>query len=387
MKKIAIITNTNPTKSYSGIKYLAEVLADNGISVDIYGKIPKEQMFETKSWKVNINSFYEIWVGKIPYIRRFFIAIYVFYIFLKYKNIIIHELYFFRQLVLAKKLFKNKRFFHYATELYTNKDEPAHKGLLNFYRKYANIPDAIIECDLLRLEERAKLFGTLPEKKLVIPNTLPSSEFNQTEADEEIIKTFALATANNYKTIVYTGAAYLHRELDRFIDAVHASKTKVFVVCIVYGSLSDISKLQKYAESKLNSESFRIFANKPRNVILGSIGKANAGFVYYRPSLTVGNRLASPTKFYEYIALGIPVICSNNDTLKPLVENMNLGVCVEDETISAIANAIDLIFDERGAISQNSREACLSAYKNYLSYEVSSKEAVINLLSMLESQR
>lgn len=53
-----------------------------------------------------------------------------------------------------------------------------------------------------------------------------------------------------------------------------------------------------------------------------------------------------PTKMFEYMAAGIPVIASNFPFWKVLVEDSRIGVCVDPEDPVALANAIEQIIDD-----------------------------------------
>jgi hypothetical protein len=56
------------------------------------------------------------------------------------------------------------------------------------------------------------------------------------------------------------------------------------------------------------------------------------------------HRLCAPQKLYEYLNLGIPVICSNNQPLENLVSNNNLGLTIETFTATNIFHAVESIY-------------------------------------------
>lgn len=368
MKKIIILSNVNPTTSYSGLKYLSEALKEKNFDVTMYAKIPIDNLKETKNWNFNLKSFYDTWYGKIPLFRRYMTFIHVFFLILfKQSHFIFHELTFFRLLYMCKKLFKNKKCIHYATELYTVEDEPSHKSILKFYEKHSSLPDLVIECEENRKIYRQQLYN-IKQPIVVMPNTLPVKELivNKNISLETLsgVKRFP----SDYKIIVYTGAAYLHRELDRLIDGIVAAKTKCFFLAFCYGPKLEIEAIRKYAKERLGENCF-ISYPKPREKILSCLNQADAGIVYYRPSASIGNKYAAPTKFFEYIASGLPVICSNNIGLKQIVAKYNVGICVDSETIEDISKAIDILF-ENELKYKSVKENIHRVYQNSLSYDI-----------------
>ncbi len=381
MKKIFIFSNVNPTKSYSGLKYLAEALQNRGYNVTLYAKIPVNDLGETNHWKCEVKSFYDTWYGRIPLFRRYMTYIHIFLlIFFKQSHFIFHELTFFRLLYICKKIFKNKKCIHYATELYTVEDEPSHKNILKFYEKFCNLPDLIIECEENRKLYRKKLYG-INQEIVVIPNTIPIKELNTNKNIS--LKSLAGITEfpEDYKIIVYTGAAYLHRELDRLIDGISGAKTKCFFLAFCYGPTEEIEITRKYAKSKLKQDCL-ISNAKPREEILSCLNQADAGIVYYRPSLSIGNEYAAPTKFFEYIASGLPVISSNNIGLKQLIDKYNLGICVNSESIEDIGNAIDTLFIDEIKF-KSMKNKLQDVYRTSLSYEMLSIAALDKIEELL----
>ncbi|MCS6175148.1 glycosyltransferase [Shewanella baltica] len=341
-KKVAIFSDVNPTKSYSCLQHLAESLSDRGIDVTLYAKIPISDLKHTKAWRCHVISIYSFIYGKIPFFRRYIAQLHLFFLSVfYYENIIIHELVFFRLAWLAKKLNRNLNIIHYATELYDENDEPSHKKLLDFYRNNSNLPDLVIECNEQRSKLRRVLFG-ICSPIVVIENSLPS---------ESIIvhKNFIedVGYKKNQCTLVYTGAAYLHRELDRLIDAFYMSglgeDLKLKLVC--YGPVKDVDVLRAYCDKMIPGK-YELYSNVSRDEAMEYVSQSDIGVVYYRPSLSMGNRFAAPTKFYEYLSLGLPIVCSNNDSLIPIIDKYNIGQYVNDESTESLSYAIVSVYKD-----------------------------------------
>ncbi|MCR9389657.1 glycosyltransferase [Vibrio alginolyticus] len=375
-KKVAIFSDVNPTKSYSCIQYLADTLSENGIAVDLYAKIPSKDMKYTKFWKFNVQSIYNFAYGKLPFIRRYLAQVHLFILSVFfYENIIIHELTFFRIARMAKKINKKLTVIHYATELYDENDEPNHKALLDFYRANSSLPDLVIECNEQRSELRRELFN-VKSKTVVIENTIPLVDRSSNPKKDCML-------VDEPIKLIYTGAAYLHRELDRIIDAFSMSNLgkNVQLVLVCYGGDEDIRQLQEYCERNI-SDHYTMHANLSRDEALEHVANSDIGIVYYRPSLSMGNRLAAPTKFYEYLSLGLPVVCSNNDSLIPIIDTYNIGAYVDDESISSLSNAIKDVYYgiKKGDFDKISIK---NIFKDNLEYKVKSKDSIETIIDLL----
>ena len=59
-----------------------------------------------------------------------------------------------------------------------------------------------------------------------------------------------------------------------------------------------------------------------------------------------------PTKIFEYMALGLPVVCSDFPLYKSIVENHECGMCVNPHNGEAIAKAIKQLLDEPALANQ-----------------------------------
>lgn len=378
-----IFSNVNPLRAYSGLKYLTEALKQNGLDVELVAKIPRNMLSETTGWKMNVKSFYSSWYGKIPLFRRYMVHLHVLLLGIFADVLIFHEITFYREIVLLKKLFPKKKFIHYCTELYTEKDVPKDKNLLKFYKRYANIPDLIIECDEGREKLRKEMFG-ITKPTTIILNTIPKAELPSKGSKGSLAKLAGIyALPTDMPIVVYTGGAYFHRQLDMLVEAVSKVNRKVFFLSFCYGDKNAIDSLERLCREKLGSKYFKICYSVPRNDLLMCINEATAGIVYYKPSLSIGNLYASPTKLFEYIGAGIPVISSNNPEIVKLIEKYNLGVCVKDESVEALAQAIeDLVFDKEKITEIKKNEDII--FNNLLCYEVANRDAIKKIVDVIK---
>lgn len=93
------------------------------------------------------------------------------------------------------------------------------------------------------------------------------------------------------------------------------------------------------------------------------LGRSVAGVVTLHP---ISNYLdALPIKMFEYMSAGIPVIASDFDLWRTIVEGSQCGLCVNPMDPAAIASAMDYLLshrDEAEKMGGNGRRAVLSRY-------------------------
>ena len=75
---------------------------------------------------------------------------------------------------------------------------------------------------------------------------------------------------------------------------------------------------------------------------------------------TQNNRMSYPTKIFEYMALGIPVITSDFPLYRAVVDANRCGFCIDPHSPEAVADSIEWLMrhpDEAAAMGQRGREA------------------------------
>ena len=90
-------------------------------------------------------------------------------------------------------------------------------------------------------------------------------------------------------------------------------------------------------------------------------GSAIAGLCILKP---IENYYYSqPIKVYEYMAAGIPYICSDFPGWRKLAEESGAGICVDTENVMEISKTIELLLKDRNFAQQmgrNGREYVMS---------------------------
>ena len=70
-------------------------------------------------------------------------------------------------------------------------------------------------------------------------------------------------------------------------------------------------------------------------------GNSRAGIVLYQPA--ANHYESQPIKMFEFMAAGLPVIASNFPLWKKIIEENGCGICVNPNSVSEIAKAIQYL--------------------------------------------
>ena len=123
----------------------------------------------------------------------------------------------------------------------------------------------------------------------------------------------------------------------RALDLVKKEGVKVQWECV--GRVEAGFKAEMLSLAKLyNLDEIRIWGNKDATEAWRIIARCHIGMAILAPDQ---NYVESyPTKLFEYMALGIPVIASNFPLYRTIVETEQCGICVNPLRVEEIAQAI-----------------------------------------------
>lgn len=376
IRKILMLSAANPTRAYSGLKYMYQKLNNDEFDITLWAAVSCHQKKELVQWGGKVNSFFWQGLGKIPKIRMLYMKYKALIQAIKYRNevIICHELYFYHICTIVKRMFPKTKIIHYCTELYDENSPKNFKKMMKFYENNIEVPDLVIECDEKRRIYRKEKYK-IKCKTVTIYNTLPKSEI---ERYIHIRK-----KENQIPVITYIGAAYGHRQLDFIINAIKFISVPYKLKLFVYGPTESIENLANLCRKQLGESKFEIIVNTPREEIFDKVYNSDIGIVYYNPTLSIGNKFASPTKFFEYISMGIPIVSSQNDSLVDIIDKYNVGLYTKENTIKSLYQCINMLLSDkklRKTISENA----IDAFMKYLNYEIQTKYAFTEIEKLIK---
>jgi glycosyltransferase involved in cell wall biosynthesis len=162
----------------------------------------------------------------------------------------------------------------------------------------------------------------------------------------------------NSNSIIFIGGITPIRGLKFVIDALKIADVNL----ILAGSFSS-DTYRNECESSSGWINTVELGFVPRENLVSELSKSFAGMVTY---LDVPNhRNAQPTKLFEYMSVGIPVIASDFPYWKQIVEGNQCGICVDPTNPVDIAKSILYLKKHPQAASEmgeNGRNAVLTRY-------------------------
>jgi glycosyltransferase involved in cell wall biosynthesis len=147
------------------------------------------------------------------------------------------------------------------------------------------------------------------------------------------------------KILLYQGALTTGRGIEALLEAASALEGKGY--CLVFMGYGELASLVEQAVCQ-HEYVYLVPAVAP-NLVLSYTASANVGLCSIEDSC-LSYRLSLPNKLFEYIFAGLPVIASNLPEMAKLIENNDVGVCVDDwnadELVAAVAAIEAMPIDE-----------------------------------------
>ena len=171
------------------------------------------------------------------------------------------------------------------------------------------------------------------------------------------------ASSNSPPVLLYTGSVIRHRGALQYAALARAMPdVHVRTVGIVARGL-----VQEMSEISGNAPNLEIIGVR-RWVSYEEILAAYAT----RPALGIAlfpdtdhYRQKELTKFFEYMAAGIPIVCSDFPVWRALIAQQGVGICVDPADLDGTVQAIRSLLDDlprREAMSENGRRLATSRY-------------------------
>lgn len=226
--------------------------------------------------------------------------------------------------------------------------------------------------------ERYYSLGIPKEKITVVANYVNQSEFLTCEDNQEIL--------NRYKdkfVISYIGGFDVHRGIKVVIKAVpeivkHISSFKLVLV----GQGRNIDDLQNLA-NRLNIANYISFEGwQPPSYLPSYIKASDVCLIPHLKTVHTDNTI--PHKLFHYMLLEKPVVATNCNPIKRIVEETKCGLIYENKNSQQLAKAvIKLYYSEslRQQMGANGKKAVMEKYN----WEKTSRN-IVNLYKELEKR-
>lgn len=179
------------------------------------------------------------------------------------------------------------------------------------------------------------------ERPAVILNTPP---FREVGRPAPLRERYLVTTKH---VLVYVGLVTHQRGYEQVIDALR-ELPDVTVLCFGHGGEAYRGSLVERAAAAGVTERFKLVGSVPPDAIQEAIAAADAGLApVQRGALSYD--FALPSKLFEYVFAGLPVVAGDLVEIRKLVDEYRLGVCVDERDPAALAAGIRRVLRERDA--------------------------------------
>lgn len=161
-----------------------------------------------------------------------------------------------------------------------------------------------------------------------------------------------------YDETCYIGGILRERGITEMIRATEKSGIRLNLA----GNMAPV-QMKKELEQEKGWKNVRFYGFVDRQGIVSILDRSRIGLLVLHPLPSYRDSL--PIKLFEYMAAGIPVICSNFELWRNIVEKNQCGVCVDPLDVDAIVEAIRFLIDNPAraeAMGTNGRAAVEEKY-------------------------
>jgi glycosyltransferase involved in cell wall biosynthesis len=182
---------------------------------------------------------------------------------------------------------------------------------------------------------------------------------NYPDLDEFAVGPAERRPASAAPTVCYVGAISAIRGAAVMVDAIERTDAQ-----LVMAGAIETDELAAALRRRPGWARVRSRGTLPRDALADVYSGASAGLVLFG---TAANHTRSqPTKLFEYMAAGLPVIASDFPLWREIVEGNGCGICVDPTSPDQVAGAIRaLVGDPERArrMGENGRRAVLERYR------------------------
>lgn len=365
--KLIVVIGIDFDRSYAGTQYLLDHLRDTfEIVLCAFTDARSRRWYRARSFSGYVFPFRDsVWNGGPLRIMSKIFRAFVFGRMLFARHVLITETAYLREAAWAKKI-KGRQMVltQFCQELYFTEEYPRGRWPAT-QKRHARAPDVVIDVDPFRAAIRAEYYG-LPRIPHVLRNTFPLAQLPPRAAPGTLWKLAGIAPPPAGSTVVvHAGGVGREKPFDRIIDAVAMLKSPPFLLAFCTATEETIQRFRVLAAEKLGPGRFHLGPTVAREELRASLWEADVGVVDYTYAVepTVNQKYCAPTKLYEFMACGLAVWGSNNDSLRDVIEREGLGRCAAGDDPRDLAAALDaLLASDLAAKKERARTAFAEKY-------------------------
>lgn len=221
---------------------------------------------------------------------------------------------------------------HEFVEGCTHLADPDRRTLMRLEQEHVRKPDALTTVSPILAKQMAERYG-VPEPGLVL-NTPRLADFDPWHP-----RSIREAVGLDSKTplLVYVGNVHGLRGVHFAVEAL-GHLPEVHLALLTNSTGKYLAELKRTARRGGASGRLHVHPYVPPSEVTSFLRGANAGLI---PLTRYGNtELCLPTKLFEYLHAGIPVVGTSLEALSAFVEQQGCGVTFPEGDVAALARAV-----------------------------------------------
>ncbi|MDH7568504.1 MAG: glycosyltransferase [Armatimonadota bacterium] len=353
MKRVCFLVAEEIRYQYPTVKLLADELELAGIGVDIFSRSYAHRAELAERHRFRCIGYVPRWdhhgkAGKIEFLARGLTGVGRYDAYLGVCNLGI----------LLAHLLARRRFFRplvaYLPEIF-----PVRSAFERYADRCARSADALIDVDEERLAHRA-MEGPLPKATFCVGN-VPALR------DMAAVVAAPRPARQGPPVVWYHGTLSPGHGIGELVEGFARMRAPAELHLTGPGAPGYLSEL-KNSLARCGKPAL-LHDPLPRDQVLQrAAALADLAVCFYPFRMVpheVGQRLANPAKVFDYMALGLPALTSDNPTLVRLVAKEGWGTCVPPEDPAAVAAALDQLVSDaalRQRMGSRARELFFSRY-------------------------
>ena len=191
--------------------------------------------------------------------------------------------------------------------------------------------DYIVHADPYRKEYFIEKYNLDPDKQVLV--------CNYPHYKKKIVK----ERKGDKINIIYLGVIHPNRNIEEIIEAFTKVDLDASFDIIGPGEQKYINKLKEKIKKNNN---INILPSVAQNIIDNILGKYDIRFAFYS-NTNLNNYYCAPNKIFQYINNKVAIVTNNYPGLKKIVENNNIGVCIEEINAEKLHSSITKIINEK----------------------------------------
>ncbi|NCC50027.1 MAG: glycosyltransferase [Spartobacteria bacterium] len=383
--KLLMVTPYSFVHAYSGVLYLADALFQRGVDIRLLSPIQREYAHLCPTRPYPIIDLSQLPFGNIPKfggmvkvadIIREGVAL--------GGDLLVNDYAYYQQAVWLKRLRPNVKMIHYVTEYLTPEDFPHARGI-RAYERHSDLADLVVDVEPNRARMRQKRYG-ISKQICILPNTLPSNGVPRAGRSGLLSKLAGHELPTNRFVLLYAGTAHPNMSFDGLLEAIARCTQPIYLLGFIRGEAFRVKEWRRVMEDRLGQAGGCLCDAVPRQDLLCALHEADGGLIYYPPGdePSFNQLYCAPTKLYEYLAAGLPVLGTANPSLRQLLETNGLGCCASEDSPDGLAKALEKLANYFGTRDREKRKTISDYFHTFLSFEKASPPVVEAIWKLLQ---